>query len=204
VVVGERIGQADLSQVPGRRRRFGSFTRRQVFAMTAVAALGEGLADCSGDPGHSAASRPMPPRDPGDKPAWMLTRYALGQVVKDPVVKARLGGSRTFQLVQPGQEPLAWDGSITVVTFSAVRELTETIIGKRLPADTGAVLYDCEAWPFTPTAEQHDPVGATSKAKAVAHSHGLALIVAPALNLATVRHHDAPGPNDIKLILGPA
>lgn len=48
------------------------------------------------------------------------------------------------------------------------------------------MLYDPEAWPFTPVTEQRDPVRAAARAATVAHAHGLRLIVAPALNLTTV------------------
>lgn len=48
------------------------------------------------------------------------------------------------------------------------------------------MLYDPEAWSFTPADEQRDPVTAAARAAAVAHAHGLRLIVAPGLNLTTV------------------
>jgi hypothetical protein len=48
------------------------------------------------------------------------------------------------------------------------------------------VLYDPEAWSFTPAAEQRDPVAAATRAAQAAHTRGLRLLVAPALNLTTV------------------
>jgi hypothetical protein len=77
-----------------------------------------------------------------------------------------------------------------VVSFSSVSELTQAVTGDQLSAGTRAVLYDPEAWSFTPAREQRDPARAARQAMDIAHAHGLKLIVAPALNLTTVR----PGP----------
>ncbi|HEV2375370.1 MAG TPA: hypothetical protein VGS19_24820, partial [Streptosporangiaceae bacterium] len=98
-----------------------------------------------------------------------------------------LSGSHVYQLLQPGQSPLAWPGSVPVVTFSAVGQLEQAVTSHRLPVGIRAVLYDPEAWSFTPAAEQRDPVSAARRAMAVAHAHGLELIVTPALNLTTVQ-----------------
>ncbi len=56
------------------------------------------------------------------------------------------------------------------------------------------MLYDPEAWSFTPRAEQLDPASAAQRARDVAHAHGLSLIVAPALNLTTLHPDPAGGP----------
>ncbi|MDA8102915.1 MAG: hypothetical protein M0Z34_08135 [Nitrospiraceae bacterium] len=47
-------------------------------------------------------------------------------------------------------------------------------------------LYDPEAWPFTPTSEQLDPVGASRTAEGIATSAHMSLIAAPALDLMKV------------------
>ena len=57
-----------------------------------------------------------------------------------------------------------------------------------------ALLYDPEAWSFTPRAEQPDPASAAQRARDIAHAHGLSLIVAPALNLTTLRPDPVSGP----------
>jgi hypothetical protein len=122
-------------------------------------------------------------------PAWLLTRRALAQVTADEAVTAGLARTRVYELVQPGQPPLARAGALPAVTFSSAAALAEAV-GRDLPADTQAVLYDPEAWPFTPVAEQQDPVGAAALAARAARSAGLQLIVAPALSLTSVL---APG-----------
>ena len=151
------------------------------------------LAGCSA---HSGAGRPAPSgpgstgpgaTGPGERPAWMLTRGALGQVLSDPAVAARLEAARVYEILTPGQQPLAVAGAEPVVTFSAVSALRQAVDGGQLPAGTRAVLYDPEVWPYTPVTEQRNPVRAAQQAAAVTRAHHLTLIVAPALDLATAQ-----------------
>jgi hypothetical protein len=114
----------------------------------------------------------------------------LSQLVADPAVRAKLRGALVYEILQPGQQPLAGITAKPVMTFASATALEEAVTGGRLPAGTYGVLYDPEAWPLTPVAEQRDPVQAATRAAAVAHAHGLRLIVTPALNLTTVL---APG-----------
>jgi hypothetical protein len=116
----------------------------------------------------------------------MLTRAALGQMLSYPGIQPRLRRTRIYELLQPGQEPLAGVSAAPVVTFSSVSSLRTALAGNTLPAGTEAVLYDPEAWSFTPRSEQRDPAGAAAQAAGLAHAHGLKLLVSPALNLTTV------------------
>lgn len=127
-------------------------------------------------------------------PAWLLTRAALAQVRADPVVREKLRGARIYEILRPGQRPLPGVSAEPVVTFASAAALTAAVSGGRLAAGTYGVLYDPEAWSYTPLAEQRDPVGAASRAAAAAHAHGLRLIVTPALNLGTVLSPGAKGP----------
>jgi hypothetical protein len=153
------------------------------------------LAACSGGPsgGHpspSSSSAVTSPAHARGAPAWLLTRAALQQVVADTQVKELLNGSRLYELLQPGQQPLSGIAANPVITFSSSVALQRAVEGGQIPAGTYGVLYDPEAWSYTPTAEQRNPVAAAAKAAAVAHAHGLRFVVAPALNLTTVL---APG-----------
>jgi hypothetical protein len=168
--------------VTGLRRQ----RRREAGAAAVIAVLAGMLAACAGGPVGTAA-RPAPAAQAGKKPIWMLTRYALGQVAADPAVRAGLRRSSVYQLLRPGQQPRPWAGSAAVVTFPAAGALRQAVTGGRLPPGARAVLYDPEAWPLTPVTEQRDPAGAAAEARAAAKGHGLALIVAPALNLTTLR-----------------
>ena len=131
---------------------------------------------------------------PGGRPAWMLTRAALAQVASEPAVLAGLQRSRVLEILHTGQKPLAEAGAQPVVTFSSVGDLDQAVSGGQLPPGTRAVLYDPEAWSFTPLAEQLNPAEAARRARDIAHAHGLALIVSPALNLTTVHPDPAGGP----------
>jgi hypothetical protein len=107
-------------------------------------------------------------------------------VAADPVVRRGLPRARVCQLLGAGQQPLPGLGAAPVLTAGAVQRLHDAIEGNQLPYDCRAVLYDPEAWAFTPGEEQRDPAGATARAAGLAHTSGLRLIVAPALSLTTV------------------
>lgn len=104
----------------------------------------------------------------------------------DSSVKGVLRAARVYEILRPGQLPLPGVAAEPVVTFASATALERTVAGGQLPAGTYGVLYDPEAWSFTPPSEQRDPVEAATRAARVAHAHGLRLIVAPALNLTTV------------------
>jgi hypothetical protein len=168
-----------------------------------VVAVACALAGCSA---HSGAGRPAPPAPaaghlaspglratapaatgPGERSTWMLTRDALSQMLSDPTVAARLEAARVYEILTPGEQPLAAAGAEPVVTFSAVSALRQAVDGGELPPGTRAVLYDPEVWPYTPVAEQRNPAQAAQQAAAVTRAHQLSLIVAPALDLATAQ-----------------
>ena len=117
---------------------------------------------------------------------WLLTRSALAQLLADPTVRAELQAAKVYEILQPGQQALAGFAAEPVVTFASAAALEDAVTGGQIPAGTYGVLYDPEAWSFTPAAEQRDPVLAATAAAAVAHGHGLRLIVTPALNLTAV------------------
>jgi hypothetical protein len=177
---------------------------REVCAAAVLTAVACALASCSASVpprGHASYPGSTPPGGftpaalaPGGRPAWMLTRAALIQVASEPAVLGGLRRSRVLEILHAGQKPLAVAGAQPVVTFSSVSELDQAVSGGQLPSGTGAVLYDPEAWAFTPRAEQLNPAAATRRARDIAHAHGLALIVAPALNLTTIRPGPAGGP----------
>ena len=157
-------------------------------AVLAAAALGV-LAGCMSQ-GSGAGSSPGAITLPRGGIIWLLSRGALGEILADPAVRAGLDGSRIYEILQPGQEPLPGVDAAPVVAFPSATEMDRVLSSGGLPAGTRAVLYDPEAWSFTPAAEQRDPVQAATRAAGLAHARGLELIVAPALNLAPVL---APG-----------
>jgi len=153
-------------------------------AAVVAAAVTAALAGCMS---RTPAGRLSPAAAlPRGRTVWLVTRAALAQLVTDPSVRAELGGSPVYEIVQPGQQAVPGITATPVVTFPSVAGLADALAADQMPAGTRAVLYDPEAWPFTPQAEQRDPVRAAARAASLAHAHGLQLIVSPALNLAAV------------------
>jgi hypothetical protein len=140
--------------------------------------------------GRSAAGRVKPK----GHTVWLLTRLALSQVTADPAVRSALAREQVYEILQPGQQPLVGVPATPVVTFASVAEMAAAISARRLPAGTRAVMYDPEAWAFTPVREQREPAKAAADAARLAHQDGLKLIVAPALNLTTVQPKASQGP----------
>jgi hypothetical protein len=169
------------------RRRAGAFTAAAATVTVAVAML----AGCSAAPASSASSpassaavlAALP--GPG-RPAWLLTRSVLAQMIDDPAAVDQLRGKLVYEILQPGQPPLPGVVAEPIVTFASASALEAAIRARQLPAGVFGVLYDPEAWTFTPEDEQQHPVQAAAAAAAVAHAHGLRLIVAPAIDLTTV------------------
>jgi hypothetical protein len=172
-------------------------TIRRARAAAVVVAAACVLAGCmSQAPSAPSSSRPWPAAAPlpRGRVVWMLTRAALAELIADPAIRAGLDGSPVYEILQPGQEPLAGFDAAVTVTFPSLVALSHAVTGGRLPAGTRAVLYDPEAWSFTPAAEQRDPVQAATRAAGLARAHGLQLIVAPALNLTTVLARGSAAP----------
>jgi len=140
----------------------------------------------SGVPASRGPSGVPASRGPSGVPAWLLTRSALAQLRTDLVVRDELNRARVYEILQPGQHALAGVTAEPVVTFASAAALQNAIRHGQLPTGIYGVLYDPEAWPFTPVTEQRDPVRAAASAAVVAHAHGLLLIVASALNLTAV------------------
>lgn len=161
--------------------------RRLPARVLAVALVAGMLAGCAG---QSHGASPAPASTAGSQVTWMLTRSALSQVLSDPSVRPLLERTRVYELLQPGQRPLTGVSAEPVVTFSSMADLRGALAERALPPGIQAVLYDPEAWSYTPAAEQRNPVAAATQAAGLAHAHGLKIIVAPALNLTTVL---APG-----------
>lgn len=170
-------------------------TRCGAAAILALAAICL-LTACSGGPargsGPSSGRSSAPPvaSSPSGSavsgPAWLVTRSALAQLIADPSVRQRLASAQVYEILQPGQQLLSGVQARAVVTFSSAATLVEAVRSGQMPPDAYGVLYDPEAWAFTPAGEQRDPVAAASQAAQAAHSKGLRLVVTPALNLTTV------------------
>jgi len=157
------------------------------------------LASCAAAPASSvssmASSASVTSALPGPgHPAWLVTRSVLAKFVRDPAAVDQLRGKLVYEILQPGQPPLPGVVAEPVVTFASAAALKAAIRARQLPPGVFGVLYDPEAWTFTPASEQQDPVQAAAAAAAVAHAHGMRFIVAPAIDLTNVLGSGGTGP----------
>src|SRR5216683_1278539 len=123
-----------------------------------------------------AATRPPSPTASFVREAWVFGLLAaVACVLASCSAHAPVSppASRVYEILRPGQQPLAIAGAIPVVTFSAVSDLEQAVTGNQLPAGTHAVLYDLEVWPDTPAAEQRNPAQAARQALDIVRAHGL-------------------------------
>jgi hypothetical protein len=173
-----------------RRRR----TRLLPAYVAAAVALLVVLAGCGSSPHRTTTT--SGPRPTGSKAAvWLVTRAALAQLLTDPAVEDKLRRKQVYEILRPGQRPLAGVPAFPVVVFPSVAELRRNAATPgRVRPGTYAILYDPEAWSFTPVAEQQDPVQAARQAAKIARAHGLRLIVAPGLDLIKVLDYGGSGP----------
>lgn len=122
--------------------------------------------------------------------SWLVAASALVRL--EPVIgptrlRAYFDSPRTLVIV--GKSPPAflvdWRSpwALSFASYAAMRSRLST---EPLDPHVQAVVYDDEAWPLSPRAEQRDPVRYTAMAAALAHQYHLILVATPATNLATV------------------
>lgn len=127
-------------------------------------------------------------------PRWIVSAGSLRRSqAKFPLAEQReyLDSACTF-LLEPAHGVSGYGDWRAVHTASAT-SLKQVARDVRDPAAV-IILYDPEAWKYTPIGEQRDPVAAACSAAAAAHRHGKRLIVAPAVDLVRVLAPDAAGP----------
>jgi hypothetical protein len=76
--------------------------------------------------------------------------------------------------------------AMPAVTFGSYAELKKALDSGRLSKDVKAVLYDNEAWEFTPPEEQQDIAKFEKLAADAVHSHGLLFVATPATDLTRI------------------
>ena len=184
---------------------------RALASLCACAAVVPGVAGCSstgaasgatghGDPTPTATVSPGTPAAPAGSVHWLMTRRAVALVAADPAARRTFAADPIDELLKPGQQLLPGVTARPVASFSSAADLIAAVQQDDLPPATYAVLYDPEAWAFTPQTEQQHPVLAAERAAAVAHAHGLKLIVAPSLDLSTVLAPDGRGSRENRFL----
>lgn len=143
-----------------------------------LAAAGLVIAACTARSGAGAAS-------PHKTLRWIINGPALATFVSDPVSQRFFAGTKPFVLLRKTSEiaiPAAWNAQ-TVRSYTSYKAIEKAFERNAVGTDVRAILYDNEAWQFTPLDEQTHVAEYTRKAAELVRSHGLALISAPAVNL---------------------
>lgn len=131
---------------------------------------------------------------PGDAaPAplvWMINTKALSLLAAEPGgadLVAQFFNTPNAYVMAPREDlDLVPPRAVAVINFPSFAAMRAALGAGRVDARYGAVLYDCEAWKFTPLEEQKNPVYYYGLAAELAHSHHLKLIAAPATTLRKV------------------
>jgi hypothetical protein len=124
-------------------------------------------------------------------PRWILSGPAVPLLVDDPIARRYLCGAKPFVIGRAEDAvtlPAEWE-AIPVRSFTSYASLERTVSSGGIDPAVRAILYDCEAWDFTPEAEQRDHAGFTERAARVVHARGLTFITAPAVTLARLIPH---------------
>lgn len=117
---------------------------------------------------------------------WLFTERALRGVRVDTAVRSQLDGARIFEITGARQRSQAESGVVPTIKFASYASMKATILSGGLPRWVKAVLYDAEAWSFTPVAEQRAPGKYMALAAELAHGHRLLFLASPALDLTSV------------------
>ena len=127
-----------------------------------------------------------------------MTSPALQTILKlDPELAKRFfDNSSTYVLTGPAGSsiPAGW-ASVPTTSFASYAEMAAALSAGKVAASVRAILYDDEAWQFTPSAEQRDPAQYLRLAAEACHRHGLTFIAAPAVDLTKVLAPGTPDPH---------
>ncbi|MGO8870040.1 MAG: hypothetical protein ACLQPH_01315 [Acidimicrobiales bacterium] len=125
-------------------------------------------------------------------PYWLVEDFTLALLEKNGLPASTItkifNSPRTLLIVRPrGSVP---DSLVPLATkvqsFASFATMQAAIQGSTIEPGVKYVLYDNEAWSFTPGNEQAAPFTYAAQALALAHTHGLRSIFTPAANLSPV------------------
>jgi hypothetical protein len=135
----------------------------------------------------AAAPRGAPPAHPA-RLRWIIAASALARLRATPhppgLVRRAFDHRRTWVIVGP--HPPAFLGTWRCRRLLSFRRYAAMRQHLGRPSGIWGVLYDPEAWRFTPPAERRNVPDYARRAAQLAHSRGLKLVVTPATDLAHV------------------
>lgn len=132
-------------------------------------------------PLHSASAAGM---------VWMISTKALGLIASEPggpkLIEQFFDNPNTYVMAPSDQLSLVPAKAIATINFPSYAAMRAAFNAHQVDRRYGAVLYDCEAWDYTPLNEQKNPVYYNTLAAALAHGFKLKFIAAPATTLRKV------------------
>ena len=147
------------------------------------------LAGC-GTPGQVASPTPgtITPVAPTRNVTWMINATALTRLQTTGSGWSQAESAHFFDNAHTyviGQVPGGWQ-SISTRSFTSYTALQAAFAAHSIPSSVQAIVYDNEAWQFTPIKEQQNFALFVRKAASLVHSHHLRLIATPATDLGRV------------------
>ncbi|HTV73665.1 MAG TPA: hypothetical protein VME66_08190 [Candidatus Acidoferrales bacterium] len=128
--------------------------------------------------------------EPAPKLQWIINGPALRYFAADAFARRFFEGTQPLAIRRQGEAlllPDAW-GAQEVRSFTSYRAIAAAFANGTIGSGVRAILYDNEAWTFTPRDEQRQCVEFAQRAAQLVHSHGLLFIATPAVDL--VRAYD--------------
>ncbi|QBD77042.1 hypothetical protein EPA93_13925 [Ktedonosporobacter rubrisoli] len=147
------------------------------------------LAGC-GTPGPvaSSTSGTLTPTLPARNVTWMINATALNRLQSPSSGWSQADSMRFFDNAHTyviGQGPANWQ-SVSTRSFTSYMALQAAFAAHSIPSSVQAIVYDNEAWQFTPVEEQQHFALFVQKVADLVHSHHMLLIATPATDLTRV------------------
>ena len=120
---------------------------------------------------------------------WIVAEWAVRLLqqagLPSSLVGALFDNPNTF-LIDTNDSQIAAElpNATRVARYTSFAAIQQAFAAGTVPAADRAIMYDCEAWSFTPSNEQAQPVAFAARAQALAHQHNMRFIFTPAANLA--------------------
>jgi hypothetical protein len=156
----------------------GDAKRRELWVWLAKVFIGVLMSATSTSSAEVAIPKPI---------RWLLNGPGLAAIASDAEASRLL--DNTYPFVMTGSNvdaiPPRWH-AVPFASFTSFRSMTSAFERGALPRDIKGIMYDNEAWRFTPEEEQKDPARYERFAADLVHPRGLLFLTAPAVDLVTV------------------
>lgn len=159
-------------------------------AMSGGTSLGRAPASSTTAPTVAPTTTPGPSSTQG--PYWLVEDFTLALLERNGLPVATISkvfnSPRTLLIVRPrGSVPDSLVPQATKVqSFASLTAMQAAIESGTVEPGVRYLLYDNEAWSFTPDNEKQAPFTYAAQAESLAHAHGYQLIFTPAANLSPI------------------